>query len=111
MPLAFRFHEQLATERGSEARGYRLMRSHSIEELLDRIEKLGGEHLRTTEDAASLGITPKAAGEWEYIREQISRLIDRLAVLHKQPRIDARPHGVRTKPSDLPNKTRPSSEP
>jgi hypothetical protein len=62
------------------------MPSYSIEELLDRIQRLGSAQVQAIKDAVYLGMTPTIATECEYRQEQISQLVDRLAALRKETR-------------------------
>jgi hypothetical protein len=96
---------------GVEARGYDLMAVDRIRETIERIQRLHHEQSQAIQDAARLGMTARTARECEFRRERMSVLLRRLRRFHKQPHIDATPHCVPSKPSDLPNKTRPSSEP
>lgn len=56
-------------------------------ELRDRIQKVSSVQLQAIQYALYMGMTPKAAKECEYRQEQISRLVDKLAALHKEPRM------------------------
>jgi hypothetical protein len=61
----------------------------TIEELLGHIQKLSNDQLKAFQDAVYVGMNPKVAGECELRRELISKLVDRLAGLYKQPGIHA----------------------
>lgn len=63
----------------------------TIEELLDSIQKLTDDQLKAIQDAIYLGMTPKAVGECELRRQLISALVNRVARLSKQPRINVTP--------------------
>jgi hypothetical protein len=63
---------------GVEGRSHNLMPGDSIEELVDRIEKLQNEQSLAIQDAVYVGMTPKVAKKCTDRREVISKLVDRL---------------------------------